>query len=318
MGSGGGFRKISLSKSLACRNAALMSMLLRPKLWFAASAKKSFRLSRLMVGESDWGEDFSWNPLATNLPLYSHFCPSDFSFLVITHLDPMVSWPTSSTSSKTSYFSRFSISLSLASNTSGLLCSFVGTSTAKTATSSKHSVFSIWSQNAAVWSLASSLLSIAVLDRVTLLSASSSLMSLESNSSPIASALAWCFFVPLASFSSSRSKFTEFSFIGFATSSSCSSLLRNWRLLLGTFFILPLAIRNISLFLTANTFSGPSHALLPWFWYRTTSPAFNMISSYPFDLVAFAFSSFFVNSTCLYSFKISWCLSIIVLTASSS
>ena len=44
----------------------------------------------------------------------------------------------------------------------------------------------------------------------------------------------------------------------------------------------------------------------------------SIIFSYPFDLVALALSSFFVNSTCLNSFWISRCLSIICLTASSS
>merc|ERR1712074_438059 len=90
-------------------------------------------------------------------------------------------------------------------------------------------------------------------------------MSLESKFSPMTSLPATA---ALASFSSSMSKLTEFSFgisLSFAVVSSLSGsfLLKSWMLLMGTFFMLPFAIKNISLFLIANILSGKKSWLGP-------------------------------------------------------
>ena len=46
-------------------------------------------------GESDCGNSCSRNPLATNHPLITCVSPSAHSFLVITHLEYILSWPSS-------------------------------------------------------------------------------------------------------------------------------------------------------------------------------------------------------------------------------
>ena len=100
--SGGGLMNTSLSRVLDCRKAAWISTDTCLNLELATTAMRSLNDSLDTVGLSDYSLRVSWKLRVRSVAFVFFFWPSCFSLEVITHLEPMVSWPLSLTSSKMS------------------------------------------------------------------------------------------------------------------------------------------------------------------------------------------------------------------------